>query len=138
MSIQISVLIWTILSFCILMFILDKFLFKPVLKVMDDRRSKIENYHEMKKMRLEENEKKKAEAELARANAQKEAMAASEKALEQEKINTEIELKKAAEEYDEKLEQIRTDLKAESEDIENQLNGKIDELVKVYASKIVS
>ncbi|MBQ8894659.1 MAG: hypothetical protein IJ043_09685 [Clostridia bacterium] len=43
MTIQISVTIWTIICFILLMLILHHLLFKPVLGVMDKRRERIEN-----------------------------------------------------------------------------------------------
>ena len=42
MNIQISVTLWTIICFVVLMLILNNLLFKPVLRVMDARREKIE------------------------------------------------------------------------------------------------
>ena len=41
MTIQLSVLIWTIICFGLLMLILHHLLFQPVLKVMDDRKARI-------------------------------------------------------------------------------------------------
>lgn len=52
MSIQISVIIWTVICFLLLMLILHNWLFKPVLEVMEKRRN-----------RIEEARKKQAEAE---------------------------------------------------------------------------
>ena len=46
MSIQISVVIWTVICFLLLMLILKNWLFKPVLEVMDKRRSRIEKAKE--------------------------------------------------------------------------------------------
>lgn len=43
MNIQISVIIWTVICFALLFIVLSKLLFKPVLKVMDDRNKKIES-----------------------------------------------------------------------------------------------
>ena len=42
MSIQISVIIWTVICFLLLMLILHNWLFKPVLEVMEKRRDRIE------------------------------------------------------------------------------------------------
>ena len=41
MSIQLSVTLWTIICFILLMLILHHLLFKPVLKVIDDRRARL-------------------------------------------------------------------------------------------------
>lgn len=43
MNIQISVTIWTVICFVLLMLILHNWLFKPVLKMLDSRREKIAN-----------------------------------------------------------------------------------------------
>ena len=59
MTIQLSVLVWTIICFVLLMLILHHLLFQPVLKVMDDRKARIQNAA-----------KKKAECErIAKQNA---------------------------------------------------------------------
>ena len=41
MTIQPSVLIWTIICFCLMMVILNKLLFKPLLSFMDARNDRI-------------------------------------------------------------------------------------------------
>ncbi len=46
MSIQISVIIWTVICFLLLMLILHNWLFKPVLEVMEKRRNRIEKAKE--------------------------------------------------------------------------------------------
>ena len=46
LTIQISVLLWTVITFCILMFFLNKFLFKPLLAFMDAREQKIASARE--------------------------------------------------------------------------------------------
>lgn len=43
MNIQVSVVLWTVICFVLLMLILHNLLFKPVLRVLDARREKIEN-----------------------------------------------------------------------------------------------
>ncbi len=42
MTIQISVLIWTIICFCVLALVLDRLLFRPVLSFMHERRRRME------------------------------------------------------------------------------------------------
>ncbi len=46
MSIQLSVIIWTVICFLLLMLILHNWLFKPVLEVMEKRRNRIEKAKE--------------------------------------------------------------------------------------------
>ena len=42
MNIQISITVWTIICFVVLMLILDRLLFRPLLSFMDKRREKID------------------------------------------------------------------------------------------------
>ena len=48
MNIQISVVIWTVICFALLMVILRNLLFKPLLKVMDERSVRLENVRKKK------------------------------------------------------------------------------------------
>ena len=48
MTIQLSVLVWTIICFGLLMLILHHLLFQPVLKVMDDRKARLRSAAEKK------------------------------------------------------------------------------------------
>lgn len=48
MNIQISVVIWTVICFALLMVILRNLLFKPLLKVMDERSVRLENARKKK------------------------------------------------------------------------------------------
>lgn len=42
MTIQLSVLIWTVICFVVFMLVLNRFLFTPIHEVMDKRRSRVE------------------------------------------------------------------------------------------------
>lgn len=72
MSIQPSVVVWTVICFLLLTVILKNFLFTPVLKVMDSRKQRIEaaekKLHDIERI-TEENEKRFA-LEKARAEAE--------------------------------------------------------------------
>ena len=48
MTIQPSIMVWTVICFLLLMVVLKNFLFTPVLKVMDDRRERINSAKEKK------------------------------------------------------------------------------------------
>ena len=67
MSVQLSVVIWTVINFCILMLVLWKLLFKPTLAFMDKRAEKIRRVRDEK-------------AELEAASAAEAAKAAAESA----------------------------------------------------------
>ncbi|MBR5202197.1 MAG: ATP synthase F0 subunit B [Clostridia bacterium] len=68
MSIQISVVIWTVICFLLLMLILHNWLFKPVLEVMEKRRNRIEKAKEKQLMAqrlINEHEKAVEEQKIA-------------------------------------------------------------------------
>ena len=73
MTIQISLVIWTIIGFTVLSLILNKFLFKPLLKVMDARNEKIRIGEEERQAALEREEKIRKANEAARLVRQQEA-----------------------------------------------------------------
>lgn len=137
MTIQPSVLIWTVLSFCALAFILNKFLFKPLLKVMDERNEKITGDKEKKRAELEAREKMLAEAEEERINIQKDAVTAGEQAAEQLHSETAAILAAKKQEYDGALEQLRVRLEEESGSIEQELSGKVDKLALAYVDALI-
>ena len=60
MTIQISIAIWTVICFILLMIILRNFLFKPVLKVLDDRKQRLENARLKEKEQIRKADENKA------------------------------------------------------------------------------
>lgn len=98
MQLQPSVIIWTVICFLLFMLVVDRLLFRPLLKHMDGRRERIARAGE-KRAALErelEDERltRKLEAEAARARAEAEARAE----LERAKAECEAELNAYAEE----------------------------------------
>lgn len=137
MTIQISLTIWTIIGFCTLAFVLNRFLFQPILKVMDERNAKISEDRNQKQALLEERESMRRQAELARLEAQKTAAEAGEKALEIEKERTEKLLSEKIAEYDQKLEQLRKNYETEARDIQTSLTVNIDDLADRYVKALI-
>ena len=82
MSIQISVVVWTLICFAVLYLVLRNLLFKPMLSVMDQRKKKIEDASAAKEEAERLLEKKRLEA-----LAEQEAL--SRKAAEEEKLEAE-------------------------------------------------
>ncbi len=76
MNIQLSVVVWTVICFLLLMVILKNLLFTPVLKVLDGRKEKIEAAREKK-------------AEIERLTAENEAYLEEQKAIHIEKRKAE-------------------------------------------------
>ena len=89
MTIQISLVIWTVIGFVVLSLILDRFLFKPLLKVMDDRNEKIKAGEEQRRQELERREKTRKALEISNAAREQEALKAAERELSNEQKKTE-------------------------------------------------
>lgn len=83
MSIQLSVIIWTVICFLLLMVILHNWLFKPVLEVMEKRRNRIEKAKEK-------------QLEIQRLSAEHESMLAEQKKtfLKEQKAKADMEIEK--------------------------------------------
>lgn len=137
MSIQISLVIWTAIGFGVLAFILNKFLFKPLLQVMAARNSKIEADRSMKRAELEERERVRIAAEQERLAAQERALKSGEEELEKAKAETETILLQKKEEYEAVIEQKRMELAAEAEQIRAGLSDEIDELALAYVTTVI-
>lgn len=81
MEIKLSVILWTVINFCVIMLILDRLLFKPILKVMHDRNDKIRIGLSAKELvETEIEEKREIEAERVEEN-RREARIAAENAV---------------------------------------------------------
>lgn len=137
MTLQPSVMIWTIINFCLLMLVLDRLLFRPLFKVMDAREEKIGRVRRAAAEREEARIRAAAEAEerqnalaaeaersrlerLARARA--EAAAAEDRAREEGKARVAAWEKQVSE---------------EEETLQKSVETGLDELVEAAVSKIV-
>ena len=132
MTIQISLVIWTIIGFVTLALILNKFLFKPLLSLMDARNEKIRKGEEQRKAEIEREEKIRKALEISGAARAQEAEKAAQKELENERKKTEeiINAKKA--EYDAELEKIRSRFDVDTRSAEEGLSVQIEKLAMKY------
>ena len=110
MNIQLSVVIWTVICFSVLMLVLHNLLFKPVLALFDRRKEKIEAAN-----------KKKAENERCKEERKK--------LLEEQNA---LALKKQKEEKSKTIAQIQSDNKKQMEDAKKEHL----ESVEAYRNKI--
>lgn len=132
MTIQISLVIWTVIGFVVLSLILDRFLFKPLLKVMDDRNEKIKAGEEQRRQELERREKTRKALEISNAAREQEALKAAERELsnEQKKTETIVADKKA--EYDAELKRISKEFEEKTSAAEKNLSESIEKLALKY------
>ena len=132
MTIQISLVIWTIIGFVTLSFILNRFLFKPLLKVMDDRNEKIKKAEAKRQIELERREKQLKALEIANRAREQEAQKAAENELAKERKKTEEIIADKMAEYDAELEKIREKYEADTKAAESNLSESIDKLALEY------
>ncbi len=125
-------------SFYFILFLLKKFLYKPVLKLLKDRKDSItEGIQKAEEARLLLEKAQKEEKEiLQRAHAQ------SEKIQEQAKIAVSELLKEAREKAKENTEQMilqaKESIAKEKEKVENELITKVSELSVTFLKKALS
>lgn len=132
MTIQISLVIWTIIGFVTLSLILNRFLFKPLLRVMDERNEKIKTAEENRRTELERREKTQKALEISNAAREQEALKAMEHDLANERKKTEQILEDKKAEYDAELEKIRQKYETDTKAAEENLSDSIDKLALKY------
>lgn len=132
MTIQISLVIWTIIGFVTLSFILNKFLFKPILRVMDARNDKIKTAEANRQAELERRGKAQKALENANAAREQEALKAMELELSNERKKTETILADKKAVYDAELEKIRQKYDTDTQAAEEKLSDSIDKLAQKY------
>ena len=138
MNIQISVVIWTVICFVILMVILRNLLFKPIFEIMDKRNEKLKKAEEKKlqeSLLIEEHEKRleilKADAKIQRENFIK-----SELDIISVKSKTDIETVKA--QRLEKIEAYKKATEDEKQEICSAFNKNCEKIAKAFAERIIS
>ncbi len=138
MSIQPSVIIWTIVCFLILMVILKNLLFKPVLNVMDSRKEKIDSA-ENKLKEIEsitaENERRLNE-EKERAEA--ESVVQAKLKVQQIQSNGKKEIELAQRKCLSDIEEYRKDITEEYDKIVYSVAPKMETAAAIFAKKIIS
>lgn len=137
MTIQLSVTIWTIICFVLLMLILHFLLFQPVLKVMDDRRARIEKAAQKKA----ENERLESEYASMLIEQEKAYLEEQQKQINEEIESIKLDTKKAvAAAMEERLrsaDAYRESSKNEQEEIINFLRMHTEELAVTFANSLI-
>ena len=138
-GLQISVpeFIWTIISFFLFMFLLNKFLFKPVMTLMDERKARVDaGLEEGKKARaaLKGNEEQLAQ-ELAEKGSEARSII-SEARSEAEKARSET-LDAAHAEAEKLHKNVRERVKAEEAAAVEELDGSMSEMVALLSGRLL-
>ena len=137
-NIQLSVIIWTVICFFLLVLIVSKLLLKPVLEIIDQRRKKLEDarakeaeYAKLAENQAKELEKKQAERKLALEAAAKEEVAFIQ-------ANEKNELKQAHTDSLENINAYRQELEKNHRQIVNALSPKMEEVAEIFVKQIIS
>ena len=137
MSFQLPVLLWTLICFWLLVVILDRLLFRPMLAFMDARQDKIRRAAEKK----EEDSRALREAEEKLAAFRKEEAAhldaLSKAAAADAHREADAARAAAAEERDRTIRESRVSFGNESAQIGNILDANADELAKAFLAALI-
>lgn len=138
MTIQPSVIIWTVICFCLLMLILDRLLFRPILKFMDARQEKIDlaaKKREQDQQALAEanaalEERSRRNAELTASRAREECAAA--------RAAADLELAEARKRSAQETETKKAEITEESRTFDRNLENGLEALAQAFVAKFVS
>lgn len=138
MTIQPSVLIWTIICFCLMMLILNKLLFKPLLAFMDARNERIDRakkrkqeFEQFRKDALEAHAKAESEFRQEKAREAAEAVASLQETQEKILADAQARQEKALAAYDEEL-------ASEFGALNTELDRGREALAQAFARRLVS
>lgn len=137
MGISVADMIWAIINFLILLAILNKFLYKPLLKMMDDRKSEIKRDLDSAAQANAEALKAKEEYLKQIEQAKEEAQRIMEKATKMGEETSEALISQAREETSKMTEKAREMIRLEKEEALNQLRDEVSTLVVMAAGKVI-
>ena len=137
-NIQLSVIIWTVICFFLLVLIVSKLLLKPVLEILDKRRKNLEDarakeaeYEKLAEEQAKELEQKMAERKLALEAAAKEEVAFIQ-------ANEKNELKQTHTNSLENINAYRQELEKNHRHIVDTLAPKMEEVAEIFVKQIIS
>jgi len=137
MSFSISDMIWAIINFLILLAILNKFLYKPLLKTMDNRMGQIEKDLYSAELAKKEAKDVKEEYTKQMEQAKADAQQIIEKATKLGEESKEALITQAQEETARMTEKARAMIRIEKEAALNQLRDEVSTLVVMAAGKVI-
>lgn len=136
MTIQPSIVIWTLICFTALYFILKYLLFLPVLSVMDKRKKKIED-NETAKAEAKKRSEERYNLLIAEQNeAEKKLREEREKKTEQMRLEGKQRLEDAKAERVALVEEYRKKMKTEYEDDIKKAEDTIDKSAEIFLSRL--
>jgi F-type H+-transporting ATPase subunit b len=126
-----------IVNFAIIVFLLSKFLYKPILKVLDERKKKIEEQMTLaSKMKdsLEKDEKKRQEALKEAREEAKKIIEVAKKAAKKEQADI---LEKSKKEASSMIDKAKLEIAAERKSMQKSVEKEVVDLAATMAEKII-
>ena len=137
MDIQLPLIIWTVICFGLLVLVLDRLLFRPLLKLMDERKAKVDGA----KRRLEEAREARALALASQKEAEQEERRrlAEENAAKAEAYRREsdAELKRLSKQLEERTQENRAEAETEAQAALASMGERLSEAAEVYSRKLI-
>ena len=138
MNIQLSVVVWTVICFLLLMLILKNLLFTPVLKVIDSRREKIQAASKNKEDIENHVSKHKKKAEKEKALLEKKNRKETKIKLEQLQLQSKKEIEAAQRQCLSDVQQYREGITDEHDKIVSSVAPKMETAAALFAKNIIS
>ena len=138
MTIQLPVLLWTVITFCLFAFVLNRLLFRPLLAFMDQRQARIDGARAKKAAYDTALAESAAQLKAFRAEESQHAAQCARETLEQARQDAEETLTEAASMRMRKLSEQRAELGIEHHEIEETMDARVEQLAAAYISTLVS
>lgn len=136
-SINISELIWTVINFFLLLFLLKRFLYTPILRVMEERQARTDALFDEERRAKESVQENDARLAAEKARSREEAsrfLSESGSAQEQRRIEALSQARKSAQAF---RQEAQTQLAAQSEAEQAQLAAARPELAALLAGRLL-
>ncbi len=137
MTIQLSVVVWTVINFSLLMVILHHLLFKPVLRVLDQRKQRIQAAHEKKAAAEQQASAHRAMLLEQQATEQRQHQQQLRETLEAFRVQSKHVIDTAQDERLARVEQYRAQAEIEQNKILDALDGHAAELASTFADSVI-
>ncbi len=134
---ELYTIIAQILNFAVLIFLLNKFLYKPVLKTMEKRRSNIKQKIEETEKKLQESDKLKEDYLNKLKEVEKENVILRKQAIEDVKKFKELELQKAKDDISIKKDKFNDYLQLEQKNLIENFNDNLADMFIEYSNNIL-
>ncbi|MBQ3708054.1 MAG: hypothetical protein II889_09120 [Clostridia bacterium] len=136
MTVQLPVVLWTVICFCLLIVILNRLLFRPMLAFMDAREEKIRRGREKRDADAEAVKTAEEALETFRREEEAHLDALARETVAEARREADEMTARAAREAAEAVEGCRVQLEEDAKEIAQQLDKRTEELARAYLSAL--